>query len=69
MRENASKPVNDRKNRFWPGAHPDVIRQVHPADRACGINEKFGRPRDVMSLSPPVGVQHSVQPDRLCLGI
>ena len=34
----ASKPVYGRENGFRPGAHADVVRQVHPADCAGGIH-------------------------------
>jgi hypothetical protein len=52
-----------------PGRHTDIIRHVHPADRAARINEKFGGPRDVFTFRAPLGMQHSILPDRLSLGI
>ena len=65
----ASKPVYGRENRFRPGAHAEIIRHVYPADRARRINEKFGGPRNVLTLFASMGMQHSVQPDRLGLGV
>ena len=69
LRTNASKPVYGRKNRFWPSAHTDIIRQVHPADRAGRINEEFGGPGDVFTFFAALSMQHSVLTDRLSLGI
>ena len=65
----ASKPVYRFENPFRPGPDTDIIRQVHPADRAARIYKKFGGPRDVFTTFAPVGMQHSVLPDRLSLGI
>ena len=43
-----------------PRAHGDIVRQVHPANRAGGINQKLGRPRDVVAFRPPAGMQEIV---------
>src|ERR1035438_3467580 len=64
-----SKPVYRRENRLRPGPHTDIIRQVHPPDRAGRVNEEFGRPRDVFTSFAALRMQHSVLPNRLSLGI
>jgi len=69
LRFEFSKPVDRRENRFRPGTHADIIRQVHPADCAARIHEKFGWPRDVFTVLASPGMQHSVLPDRLSLWI
>ena len=67
--DHASKSVYRRQNRFWPGTHTDIIRQVHPTNRAGRINQEFRRPRDVFIFCAALGMQHSVPTDRLSLGI
>ena len=59
-----SQPVNRRQNRFRPGPHPDIVRQVLPPDGARGIHQEFRRPRDVSPSFPALRMQHSVLPDR-----
>ena len=65
----ALKPVYRRQNRFWPGTDADVIRQVHPTNRAGRIDEELRRPRDVFTFFAALGMQHSVPTDRLGLGV
>ena len=48
--DDASKPVYRRQNRFWPGTHTDIIRQVHPTNRAGRIHEEFRGARDVFAF-------------------
>ena len=67
--DHASKPVYRRQNRFWPGTHTDIIRQVHPTNRAGRINEELCGPRDVFTFFAALGMQHTVPTDRLSLGI
>jgi hypothetical protein len=64
-----SKSVYRRQNRFWPGTHTDIIRQVHPTNRAGRIHEEFRGARDVFAFCAALGMQHSVPTDRLSLGI
>ncbi len=69
LNQHTSKPVYRPENRFWPCPHADIIRQVHPADRAGRIDEKFGGPRDVFTPFAALRMEHSVLTDRLSLGI
>src|ERR1700677_1829152 len=64
-----SKPVYRRENRLRPGPHTDIIRQVHPPDRAGRVNKEFGWPSDVVTSRAALRMQHSVLPNRLSLGI
>ena len=67
--DHTSKPVYRRQNRFWPGTYTDIIRQVHPTNRAGRINEELRGPRDVFTFFATLGMQHSVPTDRLSLRI
>ena len=67
--DHASKSVYRHQNRFWPGTHTDIIRQVHPTNHAGRINEEFRGSRDVSTFFTAPGMQHSVPTDRLSLGI
>src|SRR5215831_8924604 len=64
-----SKPVYRHENGFWPCPHTDVVRQVHPADRAGRINEEFGGSRDVFTRFAALRMQHSVLTDRVSVGV
>ena len=57
------QPVDRVHNVFRPGAHSDVIRQVHPPDRACGVHEELGRTRDVSPILAALRVQNSILAD------
>ena len=67
--DHASQPVYRRENRFWPGTHTDIIRQVLPTNCAGRINEELCGPRDVFTFFATLDMQHSVPTDRLSLGI
>ena len=67
--DHASKTVYRPKNRFRPGTHTDIIRQVYPTDCAGGINDEFRRPCDVFTFFTALSMQHSVLTDRLSLGV
>lgn len=67
--DQASKPVYRRQNRFWPGTYTDIVRQVHPTNRAGRVDEELPGPCDVFSRFAGLGMQNSVPADRLSLGI
>ena len=69
MRFRASKPVYRRENRFGPGPHTDIIRQVDPTNRASRINQEFGGPRGVFTSLAALRMDHPVLSDRLTIGI
>jgi len=64
-----SKPVYGRQHPVRPGPHTEIIRQVDPPDGAGRVDEEFGGSRDVYTSTSAVGMQHSVLPNRLSLGI
>jgi len=46
-------------------ANPDVVREVRPADRAAGIDQKFRWSRDVVPVLAAFGMQHAVVADNI----
>jgi hypothetical protein len=46
-----------------PRPHHDAFCQIHPADRAGGVDQKLGRARDIGALRPGAGMQHVVTPN------
>ena len=51
------------------GADGNVVSEVYPSHDAVGIEEKFGRPRNVRSLWPRPGMQHIISSDDLRIRI
>jgi len=43
-----------------PGADHNALREVHPADGACGIDQKLGGTRDVGAIGPSTRMQEAV---------
>jgi hypothetical protein len=64
-----SKPIYRRENGLRPGPYTDIIREVHPPDRAGRIDEELSGPRDVVTSFAALCMQHSVLPNGLSLGI
>jgi hypothetical protein len=54
---------------FWTCADSQVIRQIHPADDARGIDEEFGWPSDIVAIFSPFGVQDAVAANHFSFGI
>ena len=50
-------------------ANSDAVRQVHPADGACGINEEFGGTGDIGALRSSALVQEAKTSDHLRLRV
>jgi len=45
------------ENLFGTSADPVVLGQVYPADGTAGIQQKLGRPRNVVSAYTSAGVK------------
>jgi len=52
-----------------PRPHGDVFRQIHPTNRAGGIDQKFRWTRNVFVLRPGARMQHAVTPNHFSLRI
>jgi hypothetical protein len=50
-------------------AHGNVVSEVHPSNDPIGIEEKFGRARNVDSFGSSARVQHIVPANHLGVGI
>ena len=64
-----SKPVYRRENGLRPGPYTDIIREVHPPDRAGRVDEELSGPRDVFTSFAALRMQHSVLPNGVSPGI
>ena len=46
------------------GAHPEILGQIHPAHGAGSIEQKFGRPGDVLPIDSGAAMEQVVTTDR-----
>jgi len=46
----SSKCLRRFQNLFRPGPHPQILSQIYPAHRARRIDEKLGRPGDILAI-------------------
>jgi len=54
---------------FRTGSNGDAFGEVSPTDRAGGIDQEFGRTRDVSAIRSSAFVQKAVPPDHFSLRI
>ena len=54
---------------FWPNTNTDAFGEIHPTNRAGGINEKFGRPRDVGFFRPGARMEQIVTANHFRAGV
>ena len=50
-------------------AYGDILSEIHPANHAIGIKEKFGRARYIRSFWSGTGVQHVIPANDFCSGV
>jgi len=50
-------------------AYGDILSEIHPANHAIGIKEKFGRARYIRSFWSGTGMQHVIPANDFCSGI
>ena len=62
-------PQDHVQSSLWAGADSQVVRQVHPADDACGVDEELGRASDVAAILARFGVQDSVAANHFSIRI
>lgn len=63
------KPVDHLYDFLRASAYAYIFSQVHPSDRACGIHQKFGRPRDVAVVLACPRMYDAITPNDLRVGI
>lgn len=54
---------------FGARTHANVVRQVYPAHRTTGIDQKFGGPRNVNPFGAAPDMQQVIRANDLLLGI
>ena len=61
--------IEDTEDLPGSRADGDIVRQIHPANGATEINQKFGRARDVSAFRSSAGMQHIIPANDLRLWI
>jgi len=61
--------VGSRQHGFSFGPHADVLREVDPAHRAGGIDQKLSRTGNVGPIRSPGHMEQIITTNDLCLGI
>src|SRR5580698_3377393 len=61
--------VKRSQNLFRPGAHAQVFREIHPGHFAARVYQKFGRARNVRSISAPVQMHQVPAANHIIFGV